>query len=177
MPSALLGRAPGRGGRLPLPSRPPPGPTSPQARAHSPSAPRFPAAWPRHLRQPHTPGAARPARPAPLPGRGSAGRTPADGPAGGKFPRRKEEGRGGAGRGGGGGEEKGRQRKGSGGERGLRGVCSPAGNGSGDRFQGPAPRQLITTIIIMRRMEFCLGAKQWAKSFTVFFHLLLLIIL
>lgn len=133
MPSASQGELPG-GGRLPLPSRPPGGPTGPQAPARSPLAPRFSADRPLRLRRPHTPGPGRPrpVRSARLPGRGSAGRTRADGSAGGKFPPRKEEGRGGAG--GGGGEGKGRRRKGRG------GGARPPRETAGRRVPGARPQ-------------------------------------
>lgn len=120
----------------------PRGPTSPQAEAHSPSAPRFPAVRPRHLLQPHAPGdpCSRPPRPY-----RSAPRPRQRGPDTGRWTSRRKvsseerggTGRGGAGRGRRGG--KGPAEEGERGERGLRGVCSPAGNGWGDRFQGPPP--------------------------------------
>lgn len=172
VPSPLAGRAPGRGSRLPLPSCPPhwdpparrPGLTHRQRPASPLPAPARPAAA--YTRDPAAPAPSGPVCPAchaRLPGRGSGGRTRADGPADGKFPPRKEEGRGEAGRG-----EAGRKRAGRGrgeeratGRRGSEAggaVCSPTGNRWGGRWQGPAPKLLITKIII--RMKFCLGARQ-----------------
>lgn len=129
----------------PAPRRSP----SPEARAHSPSAPpRCPApARPEaaDTRGPAAPAPSGPVRPAQLPGRGSAGRTRANGPAGGKFPPRKEEGQGGAGQG-----EAGRKRAGRGrGEegdwggvrrRGLRGRLLPPQETAGEAgCRGPPP--------------------------------------
>lgn len=152
VPSPLPGRAP-EAKPPPSPVLPaPPGPTGPEAGAHSPSAHRFPAAGPgafggRIHPDPAAPapsGPSFPSCPARLPGRGSAGGTRAEGPAGRKFPPRKEEGRGGAGRG-----EEGRKRAGRGrgeeratGRRGSEAggaVCSPTGNRWGGWWQGPAP--------------------------------------
>lgn len=106
----LPGRAPGgEAASLSHPARPvgiprPGGPGSLTVSAPLPCcpAPARPAAADtraRPLPPRPVPVARLPVRPARLPGRSSAGRTRADGSAGGKFPPRKEEGRGGAGRG------------------------------------------------------------------------------
>lgn len=175
VPSPLPGGL--RGGEplpSPIPSAPR-GPTGQEAWAHSPSAPGFPAARParpaaaytRGRAAPAPSGPARPARPARLPGRGSAGRTRADGPAGGKFPPRKEEGRGGAGLG------RGRRRgKGPGGEgersgRPRGGGARPAGRLLPHRKPlgrpGAGTRPQATTDNNNNEDEVLLGARRWAK--------------
>lgn len=175
-------QAPGTGsrGRRPLPPRLPRGDLV--ARAHSPSAPASPLPGPARLAAVYTRGPAAPPRSS-LPPRppGSAPRPRQRGPDTGRWTSRrkvsprKEEGRGGAGRG-----EAGRKRAGrgrgererrGGGKQGLRGLCTPTGNRWGGRLQGPAPRLLIT--IIVMRMNCCPGARQRTKPFIVFFHLIL----
>lgn len=149
MPSALLGGSPGTGGHLLSHPARPRGPTSPQAQAHSPSAPRFPAVRPRHLRQPHAPGdpCSHPLRPY-----RSAPRPRQRGPDTGRWTSRRKvssEERGGTGRGG-----AGRGRRGGKGpaEEGERGGERPAGRllprrkRLGRPVPGTAPRLLITTI-------------------------------
>lgn len=128
-PSARKGEA------VPRTPLPPPSCTPPLAGPRPGSLTRQrPAAWPRQWRLPGRrihPGRAAPSA---LPGScgGAAGHR--DGPAGGKFPPRKEEGRGGAGPRGG---RKSAWRKGRGG-----GPCSPTGSRWGGRSQGPPPTVL-----------------------------------
>lgn len=81
---------------------------------------------------------ARPPRP-PYQVRAAVRPDTATGPAGGKFPPRKEEGRGGAGPRGG---RKSAWRKGRGG-----GPCSPTGSRWGGRSQGPPPPVLTTRLV------------------------------
>lgn len=151
----------------------PPG-THRLASPDSPSAPRFSTDPSQRLRRSHTPGPATP--PARLSSQAAAARAGhglMDQPAE-SFLRGKR--RDGAGRGRGGGEGKGRQRTGRGGGTRPAGASYPPHRKpQGRRVPGPAPRLRITTIIIMRGMEFGLGASQCAKPCTIFFYLILFI--
>lgn len=162
----------GEAASLSHPARPR-GPTGPKAPAHLPSAPRFSKDQSQRLRRSHT----RALLPRPL---SSVPRPRQRGPDTGRWTSRRKvsseerggTGRGGAGRGrrGGKGPAEDRERRGN---EACWGLIPPTGNRKGGRFQGPAPRLRITTIIIKRRMEFCLGASQWAKPFTIFFFKIL----
>lgn len=134
-PSARKGEAVPQAPLPPPSCTPPPAGPRPARLAH-PSASRSLASAVASSRWPHTPRSGRPVRLTRFARR--CGRTPRR-TAGGKFPPRKEEGRGGAGRRGG---RKSAWRKGRGG-----GPCSPTGSRWGGRSQGPPPPVLTTTLV------------------------------
>lgn len=186
VPFPLPGRAP-EAKPPPSPLQPaPPGPTGPKAGAHSPSAPRFPAAGPGasggriHPR----PGRSRPVR-SQLPRLpGSAPRPRQRGPDTGRWtsrPKVSSEERGGAGRGGagGGGEEKGRERKGRGasdweeGERGRRGRLLSHRKPLGRLVAGSRPQATNNKNNEVLPMSLCVCMY---VPFVIFFHLILTIL-
>nr|XP_039330443.1 collagen alpha-1(III) chain-like [Saimiri boliviensis boliviensis] len=168
-PPPLPSQAPGREAAS-LPAPPPHGYPPARGRAHSPSAPRFPAAQPLRVPWPHTlaPAPAHSGPSAPPASLGSqaaaarAGHGPRDQPAESflRGKRRDGTGRDGAGRAGrrggkGPGEEGERSGQPGGGRARPAGRPSPTGNRRGRPRLGPAPGPLTTTV----RLELCLRAR------------------